>query len=184
MQTTFGRWAFYLFWGAAWCGWLVFCAVRDPESRSYGTLFVFFFGVPSVWNMLPRARPKTEAARKAEIIRLENKRDAMLEEAPRRFWFQRLISLVAVVGYPLAARKALIRSHDFYPLALVIVVVFGLFLTREMYRLWMRPPPRDDKWAMADRVVYHGDSPRDVQRKIDELRSGIRQLRRRAPGGP
>jgi hypothetical protein len=50
-------------------------------------------------------------------------------------------------------------------LAGFLAVIFLSF-----WKVWRRTPAHGDRWGFADALGYEGDSPRDIQRKIDALR--------------
>jgi hypothetical protein len=53
---------------------------------------------------------------------------------------------------------------------LAVVGLFTAFLLRFFWVSWINPPAVGDRWAQSDTLGYEGDSPRDVQHKIDKLK--------------
>jgi hypothetical protein len=119
-----------------------------------------------------RQSPLNGAARQREIARLEGKRDYLLENAGRSVAFRRIFipmafAVFAVVwGIGIVTHPAAHQAMSLLVYAAVLFVV-GRFLVR----YWFRPPPKGDLWADSDTIAYDGDSPRDVQKKIDTLRA-------------
>jgi hypothetical protein len=51
----------------------------------------------------------------------------------------------------------------------VFLAAFLFLLGHSTWQVWKRTPT--DKWGFSDGLGYDGDSPRDIQKKIDALRS-------------
>jgi hypothetical protein len=118
-----------------------------------------------------RAEPQTEAERQQEIAQLEAVRDRLLEDAPRSFAMSRFVMTTMSAMFLIAVANVAAFHPDKINLGFfVFVVVFGGIMGTMMRKLWVAPPAPGDRWGMSDRIGYEGDSPRDLQAKIDRLR--------------
>jgi uncharacterized membrane protein YeiB len=116
--------------------------------------------------------PLTETERQLEIARLEGIRDKMLDRAPLSFAMNRGIMSMMFMMFSIAiGNELLFHSERFDWRLLVFAAMFGSLLLSAMGKVWWNPPVEGDHWGMSDRLGYEGDSPRDVQAKIDRLRA-------------
>jgi hypothetical protein len=119
-----------------------------------------------------RSEPKTDAERQREIARLEGVRDRLLADAPRQFVMQKAIFLIMFAGYLAMVANTLLFHREGVTLGFfVFAILFGLICGTMLFKSFMHPPAKADRWGMADRLGYEGDSPRDIQAKIDRLRA-------------
>jgi hypothetical protein len=115
----------------------------------------------------------SEPERQDEIARLVAQRDRMLERAPKSFLMSRFVVSIMLVMFVLSVSTGFFRHPEKISVgAVIFFVIFGLFLIQAAWKLWVNPPPPGDRWGMSDRIGYDGDSPRDIQRKIDDLTNG------------
>jgi len=116
------------------------------------------------------ATPMTDEEREREIRRLEGVRDKLLDAAPMTFYFSRLllpimlVMVLVVIGHGLWTQP----SNLTFGVA-VFLAAFLFLLGHSTWKIWKRTPT--DKWGFSDGLGYDGDSPRDLQKKIDALRS-------------
>jgi hypothetical protein len=123
---------------------------------------------PMWWRQNPGAMSEDE--RQAEIRRLERVRDKLLADVPKHFHFRRFLVPIMLALALWTVGNALLR-HRVSLGSGVFLAAFCAVLVREVYRLWIRPPAPGDRWGYSDTLGYDGDSPRDVQKKIDALRA-------------
>ena len=116
-------------------------------------------------------RPLTPAERDARIAELSAKRDRLLAKAPATLNMQGFAALFCAAILVSALINIAIRPITSN--ALLALGFFGLMLGVCLWAAWRSYRPKllpGDKWGMADRINYETDSPRDLQRQIDELR--------------
>jgi|HubBroStandDraft_2_1064218.scaffolds.fasta_scaffold628103_2 hypothetical protein len=113
----------------------------------------------------------TEEEREREIHRLEAVRDKLLDAAPKHFYFKRLLLPVMLAGTLIAVGDAILAhpahltfGHGLFLVGFLVLICLGT------WKVWRSTPAPGDKWAFSDGLGYEGDSPRDIQRKIDALR--------------
>jgi hypothetical protein len=125
-----------------------------------------------IWPMWWRQNPDamSEENRQAEIRRLERVRDKLLADAPKHFHFRRFLIPIMLALALWTVVNALLQ-HRVRLGSGLFLAAFCAVLMREAYRLWIRPPSPGDRWGYSDTLGYEGDSPRDVQKKIDVLRA-------------
>jgi hypothetical protein len=116
--------------------------------------------------------PMTDEERESEIHRLEGVRDKLLDAAPMHFYFRRLLlpimlALVVVVIW----HAVWTRPSNLTFGAAIFFAAFLLVLGHSTWKVWKGTPT--DKWSFSDGLGYEGDSPRDVQQKIDALRASL-----------
>lgn len=114
----------------------------------------------------------TAEEREREIRRLEGVRDKLLDAAPKHFYAKRLILPVMLAATVLV----IVDGASVHPASLtfwagLFLAVFLFLLGHGTWKVWHSTPAAGDKWGFSDRIGYEGDSPRDIQRKIDVLRS-------------
>jgi hypothetical protein len=118
--------------------------------------------------------PRTDSEREQEIARLEGVRDRLLQRAPRSFAFQQLVAPLMFAGYLTVFGGTLLFHREKVDLVFILLAIaFGLVFGRVLYKSWVHPPARGDRWGMSERLGYDGDSPRDIQAKIDRLRAQL-----------
>jgi hypothetical protein len=116
--------------------------------------------------------PRSEAARRAEIGRLEQKRDNILDQAPHGFFMMRLVSPLMLAASLLVLVRILVDDPLERVWGSLFMLGFVALCSRLVWLAWIKPAPRPgDLWGFSDRLGYEGDSPREVQQKIDRLRS-------------
>jgi hypothetical protein len=121
-----------------------------------------------------RDGPRTDGEREREIARLEGVRDRLLERAPRSFAFQQFLAPLMFAGYvAVFGGTLLFHPEKVGPVFIAMAIVFGLLFGRMLHKSWVRVPTRGDRWGMSERLGYEGDSPRDIQAKIDRLRAQL-----------
>jgi hypothetical protein len=123
---------------------------------------------PMWWRQ--NAGAMSEEDRQAEICRLECVRDKLLADAPKHFHFRRFLIPIMLALALWTVVNALLQ-HRVSLGSAVFLAAFCAVLVREVYRLWIRPPAPGDRWGYSDTLGYEGDSPRDIQKKIDALRA-------------
>jgi hypothetical protein len=117
-------------------------------------------------------QPATEAERQQEMRLLEAVREKLLNEAAQHFYFRRLllpvmISMMAyVIGYT-AWRHPL----QLTPVAVIFFAAFCFIVGYGGWLVWHNTPAPGDRWGFSDALSYDGDSPRDLQKKIDALKA-------------
>jgi hypothetical protein len=118
-----------------------------------------------------RRPPLTGAERRREIARLEDVRDRMLENAARHVAFRNIFAPAVFVLFVVLAGAGVVTHPAKHPLAAITVyVAMVCFFGRMVWRNWLHPLPKGDPWGYSDTLGYEGDSPRDIQNKIDQLR--------------
>jgi hypothetical protein len=121
-----------------------------------------------MWWQKPK--PMTEQEREQEIRRLEGIRDRLLDEAPKHFYFGRILLPIMLVPVLIVIWRAIWeRPPNFTVWAALFLAAFLFVLCDSTWKLWKGTP--SDKWGFSDALGYEGDSPRDIQKKIDALRS-------------
>jgi|SRR6476659_9610193 len=114
--------------------------------------------------------PITDEDRQTEVRRLEGIRDKLLDEAPMHFYFRRLLLPIMLVMMLIPIGNSIWTSH--LPLGSAVLIAGFLFvLACGSWWVWKGTPPLGDRWGFSDTLGYEGNSPRDIQRKIDDLRS-------------
>ncbi len=110
-----------------------------------------------------------------EIADLTQRRDAMLRNAPKHVFWSRLI--VPLVFSMVAMGVAAQLTHRHTPLGGVLVMLVVCAMAgAALWKAWRPGYDPRDLWAASDRVGYEGESPREVQRRIDALQASL-------PGG-
>jgi hypothetical protein len=116
-------------------------------------------------------KPMTEDEREREISRLEGVRDKLLDAAPKHFYAKRLILPVMLAATVLViVDGALTHPANLTLWGGLFLAVFLFLMGHGTWKVWHSTPAPGDKWGFSDRLGYEGDSPRDIQRKIDDLR--------------
>jgi hypothetical protein len=116
-------------------------------------------------------KPRTDAERAAEITRLSQQRDRLLDRAPME-----VVMRQAVLGCSLAVmlmmflRPILAGTASWKGWLPVIAIAAGLIAV--IYRS-RHLPAAGDQWANSRLLGYDGDSPQDLQDRIDRLRAEI-----------
>ena len=113
--------------------------------------------------------PKTAEARAAEIAALIRRRDRLLDHAPRSAIASQLVRGFILLLILMACAKGIIAHHGAVN-AWAVYGLFGLVCLVVVIR-FLRFPPLSDRWAMSRLVGYEGDSPQDLQSRIDRLSS-------------
>ncbi len=122
-----------------------------------------------------------------KIARLEAERDAMLRMAPFTFFARRLVlplfvllAIVMFLGVTLHSRPSDWSSSDTIFPPLPPIAILAIFVAcvacfgYASWRLWSAPrPAQGNLWAYSDRIGHDGDSPRDIQARIDALRAQL-----------
>ena len=115
----------------------------------------------------------TEQQREDEIRRLEIVRDKLLASAPKHFYFRRALLPLMLLLMLMSVADAVLKHHaqlTFWHG--LILAAFLIILGQSTWKLWRRTPT--DNWGFSDGFGYEGDSPRDIQKKIDALRGAGR----------
>ena len=112
----------------------------------------------------------TEQEREQEIRRLAGIRDKLLDNAPMHFYFRRLLLPIMLVMILIPIWHD-IWIHHLTLGSAVLIAGFLFLLSSGAWWVWKGTPALGDRWGFADRLGYEGDSPRDLQKKIDALRS-------------
>jgi hypothetical protein len=116
-------------------------------------------------------RPKTDAERAEEIARLTKKRDYLLSRAPEAVLIrQAVVACFLGIIIFLFAGQIFAGAARVNLAALVAVTIASTLLLIVLYR-GRNLPPMGDRWGMSRLLDYDGDSPQDVQDKIERLRS-------------
>ena len=122
-----------------------------------------------MWSFSPK--PMTAEEREREIRRLEGVRDKLLDAAPKHFYAKRLILPVMLAATVLViVDGARVHPANLTLAAGLFLAVFLFLIGHGTWKVWHSTPAPGDKWGFSDRIGYEGDSPRDIQRKIDDLR--------------
>ena len=118
--------------------------------------------------------PKTDQERAREIALLEAKRDRLLDSAPRAFVTQRWVALgfLCMVVVLIGDQILFHRERFSFPASLVLAI-FAAITLYIMHRAWENRPPIGDRRGMASLLGYEGESPQDLQNKIEQLRGEI-----------
>jgi hypothetical protein len=125
-----------------------------------------------MWSMNPNRM--TEKQREDDIRRLESVRDKLLASAPKHFYFRRALLPLMLLLILMSAADAVLKHHaqmTFWHG--LILAAFLLFLGHSTWKVWRSTPT--DSWGFSDGLGYEGDSPRDIQKKIDALRGAGRR---------
>jgi hypothetical protein len=119
-------------------------------------------------------RPRTPDEIRQEIAELERRRDLMLKNAPKHVFFARLIMPLILVPTVagLGARLAVGRPAW---VGVLVVLAVALVAGQACYKLWRPGYDPKDLWAASDRVGYEGESPRELQTRIDALEARLRE---------
>jgi hypothetical protein len=141
---------------------LEFTAYRAHET---------IFQPTSYWRMWWHQTPKTDAERAEEIAQLTKKRDNLLNRAPEAVLIRQAV-VVCFLGIMifLFAGQIFAGAVGIKFAALVAVTLAGAFLLIVLYRS-RNLPPIGDQWGMSRLLSYEGDSPQDVQDRLERLRS-------------
>ena len=114
-------------------------------------------------------RPRTAEGRAAEIAELAGRRDRMLERAPMSaIAGQSVRGVILMVILISSARGILVHYQSVS--AWAAYGIFGFLCLIVVYSS-LRFPPMSDRWAMSRLVGYEGDSPQDLQNRIDKLQA-------------
>lgn len=127
-------------------------------------------------------RPRTAEERDAEIVSLVRRRDRLLERAPRSAIAGQLMRGLTLLVILTAVAGGVVADYPSIS-AGVVYGIYGLLCLLVIYSS-LRFPPMSDRWAMSRLVGYDGDSPQDLQDRIDALRAetvgdGLREPMRR-----
>jgi hypothetical protein len=121
-----------------------------------------------MWWQKPK--PMTEQEREEEIRRLEGVRDRLLNDAPKHFYALRLLlPIMLAMALVMVWHAVWERPPTLTFWAALFLAAFLLVLCDMTWKVWKGTPR--DKWGFSDGLGYEGDSPRDIQKKIDALRS-------------
>jgi hypothetical protein len=114
---------------------------------------------------------KTDAERAEEIAQLTKKRDNLLNRAPEAVLIRQAV-VVCFLGIMifLFAGQIFAGAVGANLAALMAVTLAGAFLLVVLYRS-RNLPPIGDRWGMSRLLNYEGDSPQDLQDRIERLRS-------------
>jgi len=117
-------------------------------------------------------QPLADAERRQEIRRLEAVREKLLNEAPKHFYFRRLLLpiMMAMVAYVIVY-TAWRHPLQLTPLAVIFLAAFCFIIGHSTWRVWHKTPALGDRWGFSHTLGYEGDSPRDLQKKIDALKA-------------
>lgn len=113
--------------------------------------------------------PRTDAERGAEISRLARQRDDLLERAPMTVMMrQAVLACSLAVMLMMFLRPILAGTASWtgwLPVAAITAALLAvLYRSRHL-------PPVGDQWANSRLLGYDGDSPQDLQDRIDRLRA-------------
>lgn len=123
-----------------------------------------------MWRRHPN--PMTDEERQREIRRLEAVRDQLLHVAPMHFYLRRLLlPIMLAMTLFVLWHTASTRSLDLTIGPTLLLTGFLVVVCYAAWKFWKSPPIPADKWEFSDRLEHEGNSVRDVQQKIDELRS-------------
>jgi hypothetical protein len=122
--------------------------------------------------------PKTAEERDAEIASLTRRRDRMLDSAPMSAIAGRLVLGLIISMTLISFTAGLVRNH--FMNEWVLYGICGCLCLTAIYR-FTRFPPISDRWAMSRLVGYDGDSPQDLQDRIDRLQAAQAQDVRSEP---
>ena len=114
-------------------------------------------------------QPSTAEERDAEIASLISRRDRMLERAPMSAIGGQLVRGFILLMILMSCARGIIVHYQSVS-AWAIYGIFGLLCLVVIYSS-LRFPPLSDRWAMSRLVGYEGDSPQDLQNRIDRLQS-------------
>ena len=126
-------------------------------------------------DMWWRHTPRTDQERLQEIARLTKKRDHLLDRAPEAVLVRRTIILcflglmIFLVGEQIFFQPARYGFIGIFALA-----VFGALLF-VILRGSSTLPSIGDRWGMSRLLSYEGDSPQELQNKIERLRAQMDQ---------
>jgi hypothetical protein len=118
--------------------------------------------------------PKTAEARDAEIASLIRRRDRMLERAPMSAISGQLVRGLILLLILMSSAQGIV-AHDQFVDAWVVYRVCGVLCLIVLYNS-LRFPAMSDRWAMSRLVGYEGDSPQDLQNRIDRIRARSRRM--------
>jgi hypothetical protein len=131
--------------------------------------------IPGMWWQSPE--PANNDERRAEIRRLEGIRDRLLEKAPRSFYMKRFILPVMMAMFLLALGQGIWKHpNSISPGSVLFSGVFFLLLGHAIWKIRKAPAP-GDRWGYSDALGYEGDSPRELQERIDRLRAQMAEER-------
>jgi hypothetical protein len=114
-------------------------------------------------------RPKTAEQRASEIAELTRRRDRMLERAPKSAICGQLVRGSILMLILISSARGIVTHYQSVS-AWAVYAIFGVLCLVVVYSS-LRLPPISDRWAMSRLVGYDGDSPQDLQNKIDKLQS-------------
>jgi hypothetical protein len=113
--------------------------------------------------------PKTAEECDAEIASLIRRRDRMLERAPMSAISGQLVRGLILLLILISSAQGIIMHYQSMN-AWAVYGICGLLCLVVLYSS-LRFPPMSDRWAMSRLVGYEGDSPQDLQNRIDRLRA-------------
>jgi hypothetical protein len=119
----------------------------------------------------------TPEQRQEEILRLKRVRDRLLNDAPKHFYLRRMI-IPIILALVLMEAVVSLRHHRMSVASGLVLGALCAILLFLAYRFWINPPMRSDRWGYSDTLGYEGDSPRDIQEKIEALRAASDDERR------
>jgi hypothetical protein len=126
--------------------------------------------------------PKTAEQRDAEVASLIRRRgDRMLERAPMSALSGQLVRGLILMLILMSSAQGIVAHHRFVD-AWVVDGVCGALCLVVLYNS-LRFPSMSDRWAMSRLVGYEGDSPQDLQDRIDRIRATQPADRRAEPDG-
>ena len=95
-------------------------------------------------------QPLTDAERRQEIRRLEAVREKLLNEAPKHFYFRRLLLpiMMAMVAYVIVY-TAWRHPLQLTPLAVIFLAAFCFIIGHSTWRVWHKTPALGDRWGFS-----------------------------------
>jgi hypothetical protein len=125
--------------------------------------------------------PETAEDRDAEIVSLIRRRDRMLERAPMSAISGQLVRGLMLLLILMSSAQGIVAHYQSVN-AWAVYGICGFLCLVAAYNS-LRFPPISDRWAMSRLVGYEGDSPQDLQNRIDRLRTTQAPDRRTEPDG-
>jgi hypothetical protein len=116
--------------------------------------------------------PRSPDSIRQEISELERRRDVMLRNAPKHVLARRLILPIVFVPVALGLTARLTHGHT-PPGGVLVMLVVCLMAGAALWKAWRPGYDPRDLWAASDGVGYEGESPREVQRRIDALQARL-----------
>jgi hypothetical protein len=123
--------------------------------------------LPTMWWQDEKL--KTPEQRAIEIAELTRRRNRILERAPMSAVSAQLVRALIVV-FVLILSLQRIMAGGATTGNWMLLAIFGVAFLAVLYEARYFPP-LSDRWALSRLVGYEGDSPQDLQKKIDRLTS-------------